>query len=66
MFILSYRNKERDQAAAECLVKGGVKAAIEVLQLDVSKDEQIFEAVNFVEIKYKKLGGTLRSAREKL
>lgn len=40
MFILSCRNKERGHAAAESPVKVGVKAAIEVLQLDVSNDVQ--------------------------
>lgn len=47
--------------AVQKLRDSGVTADIEVLQLDVTNDEHIEEAVNFVETKYGRLDGGPRS-----
>ena len=39
------------------MVKEGIKAHVEVVQLDTTNDDQILEAVKFVENKYGKLDG---------
>jgi NADP-dependent 3-hydroxy acid dehydrogenase YdfG len=55
--ILTYRDVDSGRKAAEQMAKEGVKAQIDVLQLDVTNDEQILEAVKYVRVKYKKLDG---------
>ncbi len=56
-FILCSRDLEAGKKAKEQLAQEGVKAAIDVLQLDVTKDDQILEAVKYVTVKYGKLDG---------
>jgi NADP-dependent 3-hydroxy acid dehydrogenase YdfG len=55
--ILTYRDVDSGRKAAEQMVKEGVKAQIDVLQLDVTNNEQIREAVKYFTVKYKKLDG---------
>ena len=57
VFILSCRRIDSGDAAKEQLVKEGIKAYIEVVQLDTTDDDDILEAVKFVESKYGKLDG---------
>lgn len=57
VYIMTSRKKEDGQAAAEELAKGGVKAKIDILVLDVTDDEQIMEAIKYVAVKYQKLDG---------
>ncbi|KAK2813771.1 hypothetical protein FQN50_000169 [Emmonsiellopsis sp. PD_5] len=61
VFILASRNLESGQAAARQLAADGVKD-IDVVQLDVTNDEQIIEAVKFVEEKYGKLDVLINNA----
>ena len=63
VFILSCRDLESGHAAKEQLAKEGIKAQIDVIQLDTTNDEQIIEAVKFVETKYGKLDGASQSER---
>jgi NAD(P)-dependent dehydrogenase (short-subunit alcohol dehydrogenase family) len=56
-YILASRSLESGQAAKKQLEEEGIKAPIEVIQLDVTNDKQIIEAVKFVTIKYGKLDG---------
>lgn len=49
--------QESGHEAVKKLRDTGVKAAIDVIQLDVTNDSQIEAAVNFVEKKYGKLDG---------
>ena len=65
VFILSCRNLESGHAAKEQLTKEGIKAQIDVIQLDTTNDEQIIEAVKFVETKYGKLDGASRFRRRR-
>ncbi|RFU26312.1 hypothetical protein B7463_g10035, partial [Scytalidium lignicola] len=48
-------SKEGGEAAAKELANEGVKAKIDVLQLDVTDDAQILEAIKYVAINYQKL-----------
>ncbi len=57
-YILSCRDLEAGQTAAKKLAEEGVKASIEVIQLDVNNDDQISEAVKYVQTKHGKLDGT--------
>jgi enoyl-[acyl-carrier-protein] reductase (NADH) len=56
-FIMTSRNLEAGQEGAAKLVEEGVKAKIEVIPLDVTNDDQILEAVKYVEEKHGKLDG---------
>jgi NAD(P)-dependent dehydrogenase (short-subunit alcohol dehydrogenase family) len=56
-FILTCRDVESGRKAAAQLTEEGVRAQIDVVQLDVTDDEQILEAVKYVTVKYKKLDG---------
>lgn len=64
-YILACRKKEDGQAAAEQLAKDGVSAKIDVLQLDVTDDEQILEAIKYVAINYRKLDGAFTTRMER-
>lgn len=57
VYILACRKKEEGEAAAAQLAKEGIKAKIQVLQLDVTDDEQIMEAIKYVAINFQKLDG---------
>ena len=61
VFILSCRNPASGHAAKEQLAKEGVKAHVEVIELDTTNDEQIMAAVKFIETKYGKLDGASHS-----
>ena len=56
-FILASRNPESGREAAEKLSKEGVKAHIDVIQMDITKDDEIIEGVKHVATKYGKLDG---------
>lgn len=56
-YILCSRDLEAGKKAKEELEQEGVKATIDVLQLDVTNDDQIIEAVKYVAGKYGKLDG---------
>jgi NADP-dependent 3-hydroxy acid dehydrogenase YdfG len=56
-FIMTSRKLEAGQEAAAKLVEEGVMAKIEVIPLDVTNDDQILEAVKYVEEKHGKLDG---------
>jgi len=62
VYIMTSRKKEDGQAAAEELAKGGVKAKIDILVLDVTDDEQIMEAIKYVAVKYQKLDVLINNA----
>jgi NAD(P)-dependent dehydrogenase (short-subunit alcohol dehydrogenase family) len=57
IYILACRNVALGNEALNQLRGEGIKAEIEVLQLDVTDDEHIISAVKFVESKYGKLDG---------
>jgi NAD(P)-dependent dehydrogenase (short-subunit alcohol dehydrogenase family) len=56
-YLLGSRSAQAGEEAIEELKKLGVKAPVEVLELDVSKDSSIFSAVEAVKVKYGKLDG---------
>lgn len=56
-YILCSRNLALGEEAAKKLKELGVKAEIEALQLDVTKDDEIEAAVQHVRSKYGKLDG---------
>lgn len=56
-FILGSRSLESGREAADKLAKEGIKAHIDVIQIDITKDEQIIEAVKFVATTYGQLDG---------
>jgi NAD(P)-dependent dehydrogenase (short-subunit alcohol dehydrogenase family) len=56
-YLLGSRNLESGYDSVKRLKDLGVKAEIEVLQLDVTNDEQIEAAVDTVQKKYGKLDG---------
>lgn len=58
-FILASRNLESGREAAEKLASEGIKAHIDVIQMDVTNDDQIIEGVKHVAKTYGKLDGTL-------
>ena len=58
-FILASRDLESGREAADKLAKEGIKAHIDVVQMDVTNDGQILEAVKFVASTYGKLDGEL-------
>ncbi|KAI1168885.1 short chain dehydrogenase/reductase family protein [Nemania serpens] len=55
IYILASRDLAKGREAAKSLQESGVKAQIDVIQLDVLKDEEIISAVSYVEQKYSKL-----------
>ena len=57
IYILACRNVASGNEALNQLRGEGIKAEIEVLQLDVTNDEHIISAIKFVESKYGKLDG---------
>ncbi|KAL8674191.1 MAG: hypothetical protein Q9168_001399 [Polycauliona sp. 1 TL-2023] len=61
-FIMASRNLESGHSAAQQLAKAGVKAHIDVIQLDVTNDEEIMEAVKYVTTKYGKLDTLINKA----
>lgn len=56
-YILASRDLDNGQQAKKKLEEEGVKATIDVIQLDVTNDEQVLEAVKYVAGKYGKLDG---------
>jgi NAD(P)-dependent dehydrogenase (short-subunit alcohol dehydrogenase family) len=56
-YLLGSRSAQAGEEAIEELKRLGVKAPVEVLELDVSKDSSIFAAVEAVKTKYGKLDG---------
>lgn len=56
-YLLGSRSTQAGEEAVEELKQLGIKAPIEVLQLDVSKDSSIFVAAETVKAKYGKLDG---------
>lgn len=54
-YLLGSRSAQAGEEAIKILKELGVKAQVEVLELDVSKDSSIFAAVETVEAKYGKL-----------
>ena len=54
-FILASRDKAAGEEAKAKLQAAGVKGPIDVVQLDVQKDDQIIEAVKFTVAKYGRL-----------
>ncbi|KAL8736132.1 MAG: hypothetical protein Q9181_002522 [Wetmoreana brouardii] len=61
-FILASRNLDFGHEAARQLTNNGVKAHIDVVQLDVTNDGQIAETVNFVLAKYGRLDALINNA----
>lgn len=59
--VLCSRDLERGKEALQKLRNAGVTAQVEVLQLDVTNDEQIAAAVKYVEDAYGRLDGQLNS-----
>jgi NAD(P)-dependent dehydrogenase (short-subunit alcohol dehydrogenase family) len=57
VYILACRELSSGHEAVQELRKLGVTAKIEVVQLDVTKDEEIEAAVEFVRRKYGRLDG---------
>lgn len=57
-YILCSRDLQAGNKAKEQLQSEGIKANIDVLKLDVTKDDEIMEAIKHVTIKYGKLDGT--------
>jgi NAD(P)-dependent dehydrogenase (short-subunit alcohol dehydrogenase family) len=55
--ILTCRDVESGCKAADQMARESVKSQVDVLQLDVTNDEHILEAVKYVTVKYKKLDG---------
>ena len=58
VYILACRDTDAGHQAKQQLVDDGIKAEVEVLQLDVTNDEQISAAAEWVKNKYGKLDGT--------
>ena len=56
-YILASRNLDSGKGAAKTLKELGVTAEIEVIQLDVTNDQQIEAAVETVKSRYGKLDG---------
>lgn len=63
IYILASRSIAAGEEAVKELRKNGIKAAIEVLQLDITDDKSIFAAVETVRAKFGKLDGMLLSRR---
>ncbi len=59
IYILASRNLAKGREAVTTLQDSGFKAQIDVIQLDVTKDEEIGLAASYVEKKYGRLGGAL-------
>lgn len=59
-FILCSRDLESGEKAKSQLEQEGISAAIDVLRLDVTNDDQIMEAIQHVTVKYGKLDGMSR------
>jgi len=57
IYILASRNLERGREAALALKEAGVTAQVDVIQLDVTKDEEISAAAAYVGEKYGRLDG---------
>lgn len=57
IFILASRSLESGRQAATKLANEGINARIDVIQIDVTEDEQILEAVKYVSTTYGKLDG---------
>lgn len=57
IYILASRNLQSGQEAVSKLRDLGVKAQIDVVQLDVTNDEQIAAAADFIKAKFGKLDG---------
>ncbi|KAI1119499.1 NAD(P)-binding protein [Nemania sp. NC0429] len=55
IYILASRDLEKGREAAKSLQEAGVKAQVDVIQLDVLKDDEIISAVTYVGKKYGKL-----------
>jgi NAD(P)-dependent dehydrogenase (short-subunit alcohol dehydrogenase family) len=56
-YILACRNLEAGAKAVDDLKKAGTAASLELLQLDVTNDEEIAKAVETVATKHGKLDG---------
>lgn len=56
-FILASRDRNSGDEAAQQLAKDGFQARLDVVQLDITNDAQIVEAIKFVTVKYGKLDG---------
>ncbi|KAI1265887.1 short chain dehydrogenase/reductase family protein [Xylariaceae sp. FL1019] len=61
-FILGSRDLEKGKEAAKTLKEAGVESEIDVVQLDVLKDDDISAAVAYVEKKYGKLDVLVNNA----
>ena len=59
VYVLGSRNVESGRDAVKKLKELGVKSEIDVVQLDVTNDDQVIDAVKHVETKYGKLDGTV-------
>ncbi|KAI0432704.1 NAD(P)-binding protein [Xylaria sp. FL1042] len=55
IYILTSRNLAKGKEAATSLQSSAVKAQVDVIQLDVTKDEEIISAASYVEKKYGRL-----------
>lgn len=57
-YILCSRDPENGKNAAQDLKNSGITAKIDVVQLDVTKDDEISKTVDYVKKTYGKLDGT--------
>ena len=57
IYVLGSRNLESGREAVNKLRELGVKAEIDVVELDVTNDDQVIAAVKHIETKYGKLDG---------
>ena len=56
-YVLGSRNVDSGKEAVKKLRELGVQSEIDVVQLDVTNDDQIIDAVKHIETKYGKLDG---------
>ncbi|KAI1305528.1 NAD(P)-binding protein [Xylaria venustula] len=62
IYVLASRDLSKGKAAAIALQDSRVKAQVDVIQLDVLKDEEIISAVSYVESKYGRLDVLINNA----
>ncbi|KAI1349373.1 NAD(P)-binding protein [Xylaria sp. FL0043] len=62
IYILTSRDLAKGEQAAAELQASGVKAQVDVIQLDVTKDEEISSAASYVEKKYGRLDVLINNA----